>query len=254
MNGLHDWLVKNKIKKVSDHELSRWPNADIDELKRKNLLLKAENGTHIYCDSCKEYCPIDDYDIIEIPEKGTMAAFVCSEKKEMGFITAPLSRRRHWRFILTRKTKRTPTTVHKAILKKEAACVEKAFFVHMLKREFSKDRGNKAMEPGIAFYCNKEIRLLPFQNTSHVVKVLPRFIEGSMTPEEIQKYAESSDKPRFIVKNINKSILSRLRKAGFMQIKEDKFVRFNEINNSYCIEPNIISQQQYKDFLDTLNE
>lgn len=254
MNKLYDWLVKNKIKKISDHELSRWPKADSEELKSQNRLEKAENGTQIYCDSCDEYCPIDDYDIIEIPEKGTMAAFVCSEKEEMGFITAPLSRRRYWRFNYARKAKRTSITVHKAVIKNEAARIEKAFFVYLTEEEFSKGRGNKAMKPGIAFFFDKELKLLPFQKKSHVVKVLPKFIDGSMTSTEIQQYAESDDKPRFIVKNMNKSILSKLHKVGFTQIDNDKFVRFNEITNSYTIEPKIIPQQQYEDFLETFQK
>lgn len=94
MNPLYNHLKTNKIKIISDHELSHWPTEQVEELKNKNHLKKAENSTRIYCDSCEESCPIDDYEIIKIPGKGLKATFRCSEKDEMGFITTSLSRRR----------------------------------------------------------------------------------------------------------------------------------------------------------------
>jgi len=106
MNPLYEHLAKNKIKKVSDHELSRWPAEQVDELKKAKHLKKGENSNRIYCDGCGENCPIDEYDIVEVPGKGMRAAFVCPKKEEMGFITASLSRRRQWLFVRPKKRKK----------------------------------------------------------------------------------------------------------------------------------------------------
>jgi hypothetical protein len=54
MNPLYDHLKKNKIKIISDHELSCWPTAQVKELKNGKHLRKAENSNRIYCDGCED--------------------------------------------------------------------------------------------------------------------------------------------------------------------------------------------------------
>jgi len=232
MNPLYNHLVKNRTKKISDHELSRWPAAQIDELKNGNQLIKAENSNRIYCDSCEESCPIDDYEIIEIHGKGQMAAFTCPEKEEMGFQTVSLSRRRQWRFIAPKKRKKTSKVAVKKSEVNEPSGIEETFFVFL--------------GDGIAFYSKGEFRKLPFQPERQVFKVLPKFIDCSMTSEEVQKYAESNDKARSIVHNINRSILSRLKKAEFSDINCKKFVYYDDTAHSYQIKFPIITHEQYK--------
>lgn len=116
MNPLYNHLVKNNTKTISDHELSRWPTEQVDLLKDEKLLKKGKIGKSIYCDSCIEYCPIYDYDIIEVPDKGQKAAFVCPEKDEMGFQAVSLSRRRQWIFMgYIEKLEKTPKETKKLL-------------------------------------------------------------------------------------------------------------------------------------------
>ena len=231
MNQLYNHLKTNKIKIISDHELSHWPIEQVEELKSKNHLKKAENSTRIYCDGCEENCPIDEYEIIEIPDKGIMAAFNCPEKDEMGFITTSLTRRRQWKFIKSKKRKRASKITVKETEHKEPPDMKRSCFVYS--------------SSGIAFFCNEQLRKLPFRPGSHVLKVLPNLIRGSMTSKEIQEYAQSNDTPRSIVQNINRSILSRLHLAGFSHIDNTKFVYFHNDNKSYNIKPKIIPQEEY---------
>ena len=165
-----------------------------------------------------------------------MAVFVCPEKDEMGFITAPLSRRRQWRFIRSKKRKKVSQKINSETVVKEPPDIKKSCFVYSAS--------------GIAFYCNEKIRGLPFRPGSHVLKVVPNLIRGSMTSKEIQRYAESKDKARSIVHNINRSILSRLRLAGFSHINNKKFVYFDDEKKSYNIKPKIITQEQYNKAID----
>jgi len=155
----------------------------------------------------------------------------------MGFITTSLTRRRQWKFIRSKKRKRTKTTVVKATANKEPPDIKQSCFVYSA--------------TGIAFFCNKEIRKLPFRPGSHVLKVLPNLIRGSMTSKEIQEYAESNDTPRSIIQNINRSILSRLHLADFSHINNKKFVYFDDDNKSYQIKPKIITQEQYEKAIST---
>ncbi len=231
MNPLYDHLVTNKIKKISDHELSRWPAEHVEELKNGKHLKKGENSNRIYCDGCDDNCPIDDYEVVEIPGKGMRAAFVCPEKDEMGFITASLSRRRQWLFVRPKKRKKANKINVKEVVTKEPSDIKEVCFVFM--------------EHGMAFFHKGVFRKLPFQPSSHVLKVLPKFMDGSMTSKEIQKYAESNDSPRSIVQNINRSILTRLRLAGFVHITNKKFVYFDDENKSYNIKPKITTKEQY---------
>lgn len=239
MNPLYKYLVKGNTKTISDHELSHWPTAQVEELKNGKHLKKAENSNRIYCDSCEESCPIDDYEVIEIPGKGPMATFVCPEKKEMGFITASLSRRRQWRFIRPTRRKRASKVTPRETATKIPSDIPGSCFVYS--------------KGGIAFFCNGKLCGLPFRSNSHVLKVLPNLTEGSMTSREIQEYAESNDKPRSIVQNINRSILSRLRLAGFSHINS-KVVYFDGKNKSYNIKPKIITGEQYKTIKDDLSD
>ncbi len=205
--------------------------AQVEELKNEKHLRKAENSNRIYCDGCEDSCPIDDYEIIEIPGKGPMATFPCSEKEEMGFITTSLSRRRQWRFIRPTRRKRASKATPKEMITKEPPNIIRSCFVYS--------------GSGIAFFCNDELRKLPFRPASQVLKVVPKFIVGSLTSREIQEYADSNDKPRSIVQNINRSILSRLHRAKFTHINNKKFVYFDDDKKSYQIKPNIITQKQY---------
>lgn len=232
MNPLYDHLVKNNTKTISDHELSRWPMVQVEQLKNEKLLKKGKIGKRIYCDGCEENCPIDDYEVIEIPGKGQKAAFVCPEKEEMGFQTVSLSRRRQWRFMQPKKRKKVSEVAVKKSEVNEPPGIEKTFFVFL--------------GDGIAFYSKGEFRKLPFQPERHVFKVLPKFIDSSMTSDEVQKYAESNDKARSIVHNINRSILSRLKKAEFSGIDCKKFVYYDDTAHSYQIKFPIITHEQYK--------
>jgi hypothetical protein len=160
-----------------------------------------------------------------------MATFTCSEKEEMGFITASLSRRRQWRFIRPTRRKRASKVTPKETATKEPPDIIQSCFVYS--------------GSGIAFFCNDELRKLPFQPGSHVLKVVPKLIVGSLTSREIREYADSNDKPRSIVHNINRSILSRLHCADFSHISNKKFVYFDDDKKSYQIKPKIITQEEY---------
>lgn len=240
MNPLLNHLVKNKTKIISDHELSRWPTSQVEELKAGNHLKKAENSKSVYCDGCEECCPVDDYEVIDIPGKGPMCTFVCPEKDEIGFLTVSLSRRRQWRFMRPKKRKKVSKVPAKKTELKEPADVENSFFV--------------CLDDGIAFFSEGKFRKLPFQLNSHVFKVLTRLLDGSMTSREIQEYAGSKDKPRSIVKNINSSILSRLHMVEFTHINCKKFVYYNDDNKSYQIRPLIVTLEKYKEVTGDLCE
>lgn len=240
MNPLYNHLVKNKTKTVSDHELSRWPAAQVDQLKNENLLRKGKNSKRIYCDGCEESCPIDDYEIIEIPDKGQKAAFVCPEKDEMGFQTVSLSRRRQWIFMRPKKRKKVSKVAVKETEVNEPSVIEEACFV--------------CLEDGVAFYSKGEFRKLPFQPNSHVLKVLPKLMDGSLTSKEIKEYSVSNDRPRSIVQNINKSILSRLHKAEFFYINSTKFVYYDQAVNSYKSSLPVITERQYKELKAKLSD
>ncbi len=250
MNPLYDHLKKNKIKKISCHALSRWATRYIDELIQKKRLKKAENNRRIYCDSCSESCPIDDYDIIELPDQGKKAVFVCPEKEDMGLITVSLSRRRQWSFVPLRQHKKKQKTVTAFTTTKPSPAVEDAFFVYLEDRRLSKNPRDQSLTPGIGFFYDKELKILPFKHHSQALRVLPKLIDGSLTSEEVQQYAGSADKARSIVKNINKSILSRLHKADLTQISQKKFIRYDQQRHSYSIHPQIISQNKYKELLE----
>lgn len=232
MNPLYDHLVENKTKTISDHQLSRWPTAQVDQLKNEKLLKKGKISNRIYCDGCEESCPIDDYEIIEIPDKGQKAAFVCPEKDELGFQTVSLSRRRQWIFMRPKKRKKVSKVAAKEKEANEPSDIEETCFV--------------CLEDGIAFYSKGEFRKLPFQPNSHVLKVLPKLMDSSLTSREIKEYSVSNDSPRSIVQNINKSILSRLHKAEFLYINCKKFVYYDDTAKSYQSRFLIITHEQYK--------
>ncbi len=240
MNPLYNHLVKNNTKTISDHELSRWPAAQVEELKNGKHLRKAENSNRLYCDGCEESCPIDDYEVMEVPGKSPMAAFVCPEKKEMGFITASLSRRRQWRFIRPTRRKKASKVTPRETASKVPSDIEEACFV--------------CLEDGVAFYSKGEFRKLPFQPNSHVLKVLPKLMDGSLTSKEVQGYAVSNDRPRSIVQNINRSILSRLHKAEFLDINSMKFIYYDQAVNSYKSSLPVITERQYKELKAKLSD
>jgi len=169
-----------------------------------------------------------------------MAAFTCPEKEEMGFITASLTRRRQWIFMRPPKRKKATKLAPKEILANESTDGEKACFI------FLKD--------GIAFFSKGVFRKLPFQPERHVFKVLPKFINGSMTSREVQDYSESDDKAKSIVQNINRSISTRLKKAEFSEINCKKFIYFDDASQSYKIKFPIITERQYNELKAKLNK
>ena len=158
----------------------------------------------------------------------------------MGLQTVSLSRRRQWIFIRPKKRKKVSKVAVKKSEVNEPSGIEETFFVFI--------------GDGIAFYSKGEFRKLPFQPERHVFKVLPKFIASSMTSEEVQKYAESNDKARSIVHNINRSILTRLKKAEFSDINCKKFVYYDDTAHSYQIKPPIITERQYKELKARLNK
>ena len=124
------------------------------------------------------------------------------------------------------KTKRTAGPTFKPWNEKNAAC-------------FTYQSGC------VYFCCNKESKKIPFREDSQAPLVLGAFLDGPVSGEKIKGLTKATSGASQIVRNINRTINTRLRKIGFTDIHGMQFIYFDNGANAYRLKPDILEHALY---------
>ena len=126
----------------------------------------------------------------------------------------------------TTKTKRTAGPTFKPWNEKNAAC-------------FTYQSGR------VYFCCNKESKKIPFREHSQAPLVLGAFLDGPVSGEKIKGLTKATSGASQIVRNVNRTINTRLRKIGFTDIRGMQFIYFDNGANAYRLKPDILEHALY---------
>ena len=68
---------------------------------------------------------------------------------------------------------------------------------------------------------------------------------GLIAGKKIKELAESNSEPSQIVRNINRTINTQLRKIGFTDIQKVGFIYYDDGTNKYRLSPDIVDYAIY---------
>ncbi len=230
---------------VSADEIADWPAGKLDELIKAAVLAEIQHSKGVVCSECEENCFIEP-DIRTNPDTGKATGiFVCTRNPDMGRIEVDLNRLRQWKIDkrkLSRKTTKKKRKKQKSTPKQHGPKKESVFnpwdktnnacFIH--------DQGN------IKFYYKEQIKPIPLRPGTQAPILLAAFLEGTQTTKEIKNITGSKVPASQVVKNINRTLNSQLRKIGFEDISEIRFIYFDDNNNCYIISPKIVSIDDFE--------
>ena len=97
----------------------------------------------------------------------------------------------------------------------------------------------------VYFCCNKESKKIPFREDSQAPLVLGAFLDGPVSGEKIKGLTKATSGASQIVRNVNRTINTRLRRIGFTDIQGMQFIYFDNGANAYRLKPDILEHTLY---------